>query len=48
MKKLIFLLAIVCKSLTPFANSVKANDSTTATAILLHKRYKVIMLILPF
>ena len=31
MKKLIFLLAIVWFGLTAFANSVKANDSTTAT-----------------
>ena len=31
MKKLIFLLAIVWLGLTAFANSVKANDSTTAT-----------------
>ena len=31
MKKMIFLLAIVCFGLTAFANSVKANDSTTAT-----------------
>ena len=31
MKKMIFLLAIVWFGLTAFANSVKANDSTTAT-----------------
>ena len=31
MKKMIFLLAIVWVGLTAFANSVKANDSTTAT-----------------
>ena len=31
MKKLIFLLAIVWFGLTAFANSVKANDTTTAT-----------------
>tara|TARA_Y100001978_G_C23283583_1_gene241461 strand:- start:121 stop:447 length:327 start_codon:yes stop_codon:yes gene_type:complete len=31
MKKLIFLLAIVWFGLTAFSNSVKANDSTTAT-----------------
>ena len=49
MKKLIFALVILWLGLNAFAKSVQANEYNTALlVILLLKKYKVIMLTLPF